>query len=460
MDGLPIRGVTWIVILMIVNALAEAMVTAFENASETGMEKKAEDGDEKAKKVLALMERHRRYITVTDLIRILAIAGMTVAYVQCIWNELLAWICLNVLSGRHTDCMYRPSEHVLVYVLAVIVTVIVIMLIELFAIKLPKKFAFKHADGYARATAGLLKLLMVIFAPFAWLIETVTNGILRLFHIKASELEEVVTEEELISTVEEAQESGVLEAEEAEMIQNIFEFDAKEAKDIMTHRKHMVAVEADMPLMEAMKFMMNAAYSRFPVYEDAVENIIGILHMKDVLRLYLSGNPERMKNRKVKSIARKPYFIPDTQSLDVLFHAMQKKKIHMAIAIDEYGQTAGLVTMEDILEEIVGDIQDEYDAEEEDIILEESGSYLVKGTTNLEDLAEALEMEIEEEDFDTLNGLMISELDHIPEENERATLYSHGLQMDILEVKNKMITLARVTKLPEEEDAEEADEEN
>ena len=174
--------------------------------------------------------------------------------------------------------------------------------------------------------------------------------------------------------------------------------------------------------------------------------------------MYFSGNPEKMKNRKVKSVAKKPYFVPDTQSLDVLFHAMQKKKIHMAIAIDEYGQTAGLVTMEDILEEIVGDIQDEYDAEEEDIILEESGSYLVKGATNLEDLAEALDIEIEEEDFDTLNGLMISELDHIPTENERATVYSHGLQMDILEVKNKMITLARVTKLPEEESEEETEE--
>ena len=457
MDGLPIRGVTWIVVLVIVNALAEAMVTAFENASEAGMEKRAEDGDEKAKKVLALMEHHRRYITVTDLVRILSVGGMAIAYVTCIWQALLGWICRTVTDETITDCMYRPSQGVLMYLLAGMITAVVVMLVELFAIKLPKKFAFKHADGYARATAGLLKLLMVIFAPFAWMIETVTAGILRLFHMKASD-EDLVTEEELISTVAEAQESGVLEAEEVEMIHNIFEFDAKEVNDIMTHRKHMVAVDADMPLMDAMKFMMNAAYSRFPVYEDAMENIIGILHMKDVMRLYFSGNPEKMKNRKVKSIAKKPYFVPDTQSLDVLFHAMQKKKIHMAIAIDEYGQTAGLVTMEDILEEIVGDIQDEYDAEEEDIILEESGSYLVKGGTNLEDLAEALDMEIEEEDFDTLNGLMISELDHIPAENERATVYSHGLQMDILEVKNKMITLARVTKLPEEESEEETEE--
>lgn len=446
MDGLPIRGMTWMVVLMVISALIEAMVTAFENVSELSIEKRAEDGDEKAKKVLYLLEHHRRYITVTDLIRILVIAGMTVTYAKGILPDLMKWILEKV-----------TEKELLMWLLAAVVTGIVVMLVELFAVKLPKKVAFKHAEGYVFATAGLLRLLIWLFAPFAWLIEGVTNGILKCFRITTSD-EDLVTEEELISTVAEAQESGVLEAEEAEMIHNIFEFDAKEAKDIMTHRKNMVAVDADMSLVDAMKFMMDAAYSRFPVYEDAVENIIGILHMKDVMRLYLSGNPEKMKNRKVKSVARKPYFIPDTQSLDVLFRAMQKKKNHMAIAIDEYGQTAGLVTMEDLLEEIVGDIQDEYDAEEEDIILEESGSYLVKGMTNLEDLAETLEIEIEEEDFDTLNGLMISKLDHIPEENERGTVYSHGLQMDILEVKKKMITLARVTKLPEEETEEETGE--
>jgi len=447
MDGLPIRGVIWIVVLMILNAIVEAMVTAFENVSEPAIEKKAEEGDEKAKRVLYLLEHHRRYITVTDLLRIFAIAGMAIAYVTCITYALY----------RYLSFFVSRNETIVISII-VLITLCIVMLIEFLAIKLPKKLAFKHAENFALATGGLLRFFMWLFWPFAWLIEKVTGLVLK--YLSISVIEDVVTEEELLFTVTEAQENGVLEAEEAEMIHNIFEFDAKEAKDIMTHRKNMVAVDADMSLAEAVKFMLDAAYSRFPVYEDTVENIIGILHMKDVMRLYLSGNTERMKNRKVKSIARKPCFVPDTQSLDVLFREMQKKKIHMAIAIDEYGQTAGLVTMEDILEEIVGDIQDEYDAEEEDIILEEGGSYLVKGATNLEDLAETLEMEIDEEDFDTLNGLMVSELNHIPEENERATVYSHGLQMDILEVKNKMITLARVTKLPEEEDEDEKSEKN
>ena len=441
MDGLPIRGMLWLIGLIILNALTEAMITALQNVNEPGAEKKAEEGDKRAKLVVWLLAHHRRYITVTDYICVAAVAGMAVVYV----NEFLPVI-------REFVCARITTQNIFVAVLLVVATLLALMLVELFAIKLPKKIAFKHADGIAFGTAKLMKLCMSVLAPLAVPVESVTIGILTLFHIKASELEETVTEEELISTVSEAQESGVLEAEEAEMIHNIFEFDAKEVNDIMTHRKHIVAVDADMTLEDAMQFMMKTAYSRFPVYEESVENIIGILHMKDVARLYLTGNSARVKNRKVRTIARKPYFVPDTQSLDVLFHDMQKKKIHMAFAIDEYGQTAGLVTMEDIVEEIMGDIQDEYDHEEEDILLQEEGVYLVKGTTNLEDLSEVLEQDMTDEDFETLNGLMVSELGHIPMEGEQFVFRYHGCELEIVEVKNKMVTLAKVTKLPEEEE--------
>ncbi len=440
MDGLPIRGVTWIVVFMILNALTEAMITAFESISEPGVEKRAEDGDKKAQKVFYILEHHRRYITVTDFIRIVCVSGIAVAYITCILGEL-----------HEAVAQYIVEQPVLSRLLAGVVTVVAVMLVELFAIKLPKKLAFRHAERFAYVSEGLLKLLMVVFGPFAWVVEGITAAILKLFHIKASELEEVVTEEELISTVAEAQENGVLEAEEAEMIHNIFEFDAKDVSDIMTHRKNIVAINGDMSLLDAMKFMKDAPYSRFPVYEDTVEQIIGILHMKDVTRMYFSGNPEKMKNRKVRNAARKPLYVPDTQSLDDLFHLMQKKKNHIAIAIDEYGQTAGLITMEDILEEIVGDIQDEYDTEEEDIIVEQDGTYLVSGATTLADLSDVLDIELEDEDYDTLNGLLVSELGHIPSEADRSTIYYKGLQIDILEISSRMITLARVTKLPEEE---------
>lgn len=450
MDGLPIRGVMWLVCLVIVNAVVEAMVTAFENVSDLSVERRLTEGDKKAKLVQYLMDHHRRYITVTDLLRLAAVSGMTVVY----YTGFLPYF--KELLQRSTGVLSHAAVQTVILVL---ITLAVLMLVDLFSIKLPKKLSYKHAEGFAFASAKLLRLLTVLLAPVAWVIEVLTIGILRIFNIKASELEDVVTEEELISTVTEAQESGVLEAEEAEMIHNIFEFDAKEVNDIMTHRKNMVAVDADMTLEEAMKFMLDKAYSRFPVYEESVENIIGILHLKDVLKVFMSGSPDKMRQRKVRSITRKPYFVPDTQNIDVLFHDMQKKKIHMAFAIDEYGQTAGLITLEDILEEIVGDIQDEYDHEEEDIITEADNVYLVKGLTTLEDLSEVLELDMTDEDFDTLNGLMVSELGHIPVEGEQFSMQYHNCLMEIVEVKNKMISLARITRLPEEEADAEGEEE-
>ena len=450
MDGLPIRAVVWLVGLMILNAIAEAMVTSFENVSESAVEKRLEEGSKKAKQVQYLLDHHRRYITVTDLLRLVAVSGMAVVY-YVYFLPYFRWL-LQKSFGE------TVSAAVVTALLAVI-TLLAVMLVELFAIKLPKKLSFKHAEGCAFGLAGLLRLFMTVLGPIAWMIETVTLGILKLFKIKASELEEVVTEEELISTVEEAAESGVLEADEVEMIQNIFEFDDKEVKDIMTHRTNMVAVDADWTLEEAMKFMLNEIYSRFPVYEESVENIIGVVHLKDALKVYMSGNAGRMKQRKVRGITRKPIFVPDTQGIDVLLESMQKKKTHMAFAIDEYGQTAGLVTLEDILEEIVGDIQDEYDHEEEDMVSEAENVYLVKGITTLADLSDDLEMDLTNDDFETLNGLVVSELGHIPMEGEQFTMTYKGCQIDIVEVKNKMITLARVTVLPEEEETSENEEE-
>lgn len=442
MDGLPIRGVMWLVGFVVLNAVVEAMVTAFENVSELTVEKRLEEGDAKAKRVQYLLEHHRRYITVTDMLRLVAVSGMAVVYYVYFlpyFKELLQ------------ETFGKPFSAILQVVLLMVITLLAVMVVELLAIKLPKKLAFKHAEGGSFAMAGLLRLFVTVLGPVAWLIETITIGILKLFHIKASELEEVVTEEELISTVEEAAESGVLEADEVEMIQNIFEFDDKEVKDIMTHRKNMIAVDADWTLEEAMKFMLNEIYSRFPVYEDSVENIIGIVHLKDVLKVFVSGSTDKMQQRKVRSITRKPFFVPDTKSIDGLLEDMQKKKFHMAFAIDEYGQTAGLITLEDILEEIVGDIQDEYDQEEEDIVSVEKNVYLVRGTTTLEDLSKELELDLTGEDCDTLSGLMVTELGYIPSEGEKFTLTYKGCRMEIVEVKNKMITLARVTVLPEEE---------
>lgn len=340
----------------------------------------------------------------------------------------------------------------------VIVTAVITYLIILFGILLPRQLATKYADKNAFFFSGVYALFNKLFSPFIWLLEKNTNGILRLLGIRPSDLLDNVTQEEIISMVNEGQEQGVFEPEEAEMISNIFEFTDKQAQDIMTHRKKIVAVSNELTIEEAMHFMLDENYSRFPLYDGTIDNIIGLLHLKDIMLFYV--DPKR-RNEPLSKVAREPYFIPDTQGIDVLFHDMQSKKIHMAIAIDEYGQTSGIVAMEDILEEIVGDIQDEYDEEEEVFTQMNDDSYLIRGEASLEELEDSLGLEFNEEDknnYDTLNGLLVSLLDHIPQEGEKAIIQYCGHEYELVEVKNRMIVSVRVKKLPEQEseDSEEA----
>ena len=271
------------------------------------------------------------------------------------------------------------------------------------------------------------------------------NVILKIFKIDPAGINEDEIEEEIISIVNEGHEQGVIDAGKAEMISNIIELDDKEVQDIMTHKKRIVAIDAEMSLEEALKFMLAENYSRYPLYIDNLDNIVGILHLKDVIGAYISDDG---KKKTLQELAREPYFVPETQSVNLLFQEMQSKKIHMAIVVDEYGQTAGLVAMEDFLEEIVGNIQDEYDMEEKMILSVDKDSCIVKGSISLEDLEEKLDIVIEHEDFETLNGLLISILDRIPADGEKATLQYGGYQFDILETMNKMIGQVRITKLP------------
>lgn len=256
----------------------------------------------------------------------------------------------------------------------------------------------------------------------------------------------------------EGHEQGVLEAGEVEMISNIIEFDEKEAKDVMTHRKRMVAIKADTSIEDALNFMLNEPFSRFPLYGENVDDIIGVLHVKDVMNYYTDG---KLRKRPLVEVSHRPYFVPDTQDLDVLFRSMQEGKIHMAIVADEYGQTAGLVTMEDILEEIVGDIKDEYDKEEDLIRRDGDGRFVVSGEVSLSELVQETGLKIRKEDeesFDTLNGLLISLLDHIPQDDEVFSVEYEGFCFDSVATKARMIRRVRMRELPPSAESQEGEE--
>lgn len=273
------------------------------------------------------------------------------------------------------------------------------------------------------------------------------KGFRKLFGKGRSISAEDLTEEEIMSVVNEGHEQGVLQESEAEMINNIFALDQKEAKDIMTHRKNMEAVDGTMTLREMLGVIENEGYSRYPVYLEDIDNIIGVIHIKDILKLMLKQDAMDMMLTKIDDLIWPVPFIPETRNIDVLFKNMQSQKIHMVIVVDEYGQTAGLVTMEDILEEIVGNILDEHDTEELRIIPDKDGSYLIDGITDFDEVCQLLNIEDENlHDFDTLNGFIIAQIDRIPSDDEVFSVSAYGYRFDVLLVENRTVRTVRVTK--------------
>jgi putative hemolysin len=250
-------------------------------------------------------------------------------------------------------------------------------------------------------------------------------------------------EEEIIQMVSEGQEQGAIDIQEAEMISNIMEFDDKVASEVMTHRKNIIAFEVNTSLQDAAVSMANGRFSRYPVYEEEMDNIVGILHIKDVLK-FLLAHPD---GTDIRQVMRKPYFVPETQNISRLFREMKNKSQHMAIIIDEYGQTFGLVTMEDILEEIVGNIMDEHDDETKEIVRCADGSYVTDGIIDLKDLEELLDIEFEKDEYETLNGFMIDKLDRIPAEGETWIVEYEGYKFTSLEVDNNAIESVKIEKI-------------
>ena len=260
--------------------------------------------------------------------------------------------------------------------------------------------------------------------------------------------EENEFEEEIIDMIQEGHEHGAIQSDEAEMISNIFEFGDKEARDVMTIRQKISVIENKTKLKDALDFMLEEGYSRYPIYEEDIDNIVGVLHLKDAMKAYMA----EVKIQSLKEIAREVYFVHETQNINHLFKEMQTKKIHMAIVLDEYGQTEGIIAMEDILEVIVGNILDEYDEEEQEITKIGEDSYRVVGWTRLDDLEDLLEIEFPEEDIETLNGFLLYKLGHLPSENEEIEIEYEGYLFRPEVMDNKMIKQIKVTKKLDSED--------
>lgn len=422
-DDSPLTGIVLVLLFIVMNAVVTAMKSALENVSEGNLKKKADAGDARAAAVLKLTDNH---------ISILA-AQLLICFNHVMIGSIFFAELLVRLERAFTNSNI-PQEGILRLGCSILCTVLLILAVTLFGTVLPGKLALKHAEAISCRSVRLIRFLGYILRPFTWLLDKLATP----------SVYDNVTEDEIISMVNEGHEQGVFDDGEVEMISNIMELDDKSAHDIMTHKARIVAMDATMTVEEALQFMLEENYSRYPLYEGNRDNIIGILHLKDVIGAYIS---EENKTSPLRDIAREPYYVPDTQNINILFRDMQQKNIHMAIAIDEYGQTSGIVAMEDFIEEIVGNIQDEYDEDEKLVLSIDSESCVVKGSISLEELADELNISIEHEDYDTLNGLLISILGRIPSDGEKASLEYEEYLFDILETRNKMIEQVRISGL-------------
>lgn len=260
-----------------------------------------------------------------------------------------------------------------------------------------------------------------------------------------------VTEEEIISMVREGHEQGTILASEAELIHNVFEFDDKEVKDIMTHRKNIVSLDGKMSFIDAIEFIIDTGKSRFPVYENDVDSIIGVLHIKDAFTFFEKNEVYRSSIKDIDGLIRPVDFIPETVNINDLFKKMQSKKSHLAMVVDEYGQISGLIAMEDILEELVGNIEDEHDEEENYIRKNDDETFIMDGMTEFSDVKEALSLPVDDDAYETLNGFIISLSDKIPEEGDKTVISAYGYRFSVMSVEDKVIKQVMIKKLAPEE---------
>ena len=294
-----------------------------------------------------------------------------------------------------------------------IATGILTFLILIFGEVTPKTMATIKADSMSLTVAAPIGFLMKILTPVIFIINKLSLGLMFLLHINIKDAQKKMTEEELRTIVDVSQENGVIEHEERDMIHNLFDFGDAEAKEIMVPRIDMTFVQADATYQEVLDIFRQDMFTRLPVYEDSTDNVIGIINMKDFL--LQNDTPELS----VRNLLREPYFTYEHKNTADLFLEMRKSSISLAIVLDEYGVTAGLITLEDLLEEIVGEIRDEYDADEEDDITRISDrEFYVLGSANLNDVSEALSLHFTSDDYDTIGGYCLGLLDHLPEKNE------------------------------------------
>ena len=447
-DGNSWIGIVLFAASVILFAVMYGFGAAVQALNTSALEDERDEGNKRAEKLLKIQEDPYLFIRTNQLATSILTLAMGASSLLFVVRNLTA------LLGVRTKLPHLAAVGIS-YVAGLVG---IAFLLTGLGIVIPKRIAAKSPIRFCYKVLPLVELVAKFLFPFAWLMDQFAYISLKAVGINIREKDDNVTEEDIMYMVNEGHEQGVLEASEAEMITNIFEFDDKVAADIMTHRTAVIALDGEMTLKEALDFVVKEAnYSRFPVYSEDIDNIIGILHMRDMLHYTDSKDHLNTSIAKIKGLLRSPHFIPETKNINALFKEMQSQKIHIELVVDEYGQLAGIVTMEDILEEIVGNIYDEFDSEEPpEIVQLEDNLWRISGGAYVEDIAEALDLDLPEDiDYDTLGGMIFSCLRIIPADGSQFDVQVNGLNIHVEKMEDQRVESALVSKiLPEKEEEE------
>lgn len=441
MSGDPWAGPLLLqLVLIFLSACYAAAEVALLSLNATKLHHDAEEGDPTAAKLLRITDAPARTLsTIQVCITLFGFLGSALASTQ--FAPRLAGAILSAGAGIDAD--------VLNVLCVILITLLLSYLTLCLGTLVPKRLAMKNPEAIARRSLLLLEVSTVIFRPFVMLLNAASHGILRLCGIDPNAAEDEVTEDDIRMMVDIGGENGAIEEAEKEMIENIFEFNNSTAEEVMTHRTDVTSIWVDDTEDEILRTICDSGLSRFPVYNENMDDIIGILNTRDFLLNAQSDNPKSLR-----ALLREAYFVPETVQADQLFRNMQVKKIHMAIVVDEYGGMSGIVTMEDLLEEIVGNIYDEFDKQTEaEIVRAGDNTWRISGSTPLKDVNDALDLSLpEDEDYDTLGGLIFSQFTTIPQDGSTPDLDCFGLHIHVEKLEDHRVETALVTKLATEDD--------
>jgi putative hemolysin len=418
-------------ILILINAFFASAEIAFISLNDAKIDMQAKEGNKKAKKIQNMLKNPSKFLA-TIQIGVTLAGFLSSAFASDTFADKLSPI-LN---------MWIPSVSISTWksISIIIITIILSYFTLVFGELVPKRIAMRYYEKVSFASIGIIKTISVITAPFVKFLTFSTNLVSKLFGVTGEE-EDNVTEEEIRMMVDVGEEKGTIQEEEKEMINNVFEFNDKVVSEIMVPRNKIFALDIDMTISEVIeKLSADMRYSRIPVYDETMDNIKGIIYIKDIL---LSN---KNKNSKIKSLVKEAYFVSETKRVNELFQELRKDKKQIAIVLDEYGGTAGMVTMEDILEEIVGEIYDEYDKETDKFKKIDNNTFLFDASIALYDVEKILDIEIEEDDVDTLAGYLIKKLDRIPKDGEKPIVETEKVIYKIENVKNRKITKVKACK--------------